>query len=148
MGLYHTLIGQYQQAGELFQESISELEKYDDPAGQDLLITELSILLGDSYVQQTRNEDAAAMYQKALNSVIRTKQLKYLVMARQGLSTAFLRQGQNEEAEKELLVSIELAEKIRKNINDATYRGSFLCRRLGIYRTMTEFQFVARNNLK
>jgi CHAT domain-containing protein len=148
LGLYHTLIGQYQRATELFQECLSELEKYDDRSGQDLLITELSILLGDSYVQQTRNEDAAAMYQKALNSVIGTGQRKYLVMAHQGLATAFLRQSRNVEAEKELLISIKLAEKIRKNINDATHRGSFRGRRLGIYRTMTEFQFVARNNLE
>jgi len=147
-GLYYSLCGQPQKADALFRESAIELEKYGDKLGQVFQRTELSILTGDAYLRHLQFKEAAEEYQRALGLVVGSEHRIYQAMAHQGLATAFLRQGQYAEAETELLLSIELAEDIRKNIGDARYRGGFLGRKLDIYRTMIEFQFAARNDFE
>ena len=148
IGKYYALTGQPQQAEIMFRESMAEFEGYNDKLGRTLQRTELSILIGDAYLQQVRANEAANAYKTALGLVTGSKNRRYLAMAHQGLATAFLRQGLYIEGEKELLLSIKLAEDVRKDINDASLRGSFRGRKLDIYRTMMEFQVVARKDFK
>lgn len=151
LGLTYWKLGQHQEAKRLLDEALTYSEKIPDLNLRALLQADLYTTLGDFVVRQKQDNnnhssEAIAAYQNALKITNKTNSRIYLSAIRQGLATAYLSQGKLAEAEAELKLSIRLAERDRQQINDARSRSLLLASRQNIYRAMTEFQFVTKQD--
>jgi CHAT domain-containing protein/Tfp pilus assembly protein PilF len=142
--LYYSNTGDQEEAVRLMNDAISRAEKYDDEAAREFLLADLHISLGNIYLQQAQYEGAVRAFQTAKGLIAQTDHHRYLSAIHEGLATAYREQRQYEAAEAELRKSLELAERARLNINESRGRSFFLGSRMGVYRTMMDFQYSVK----
>jgi CHAT domain-containing protein/Tfp pilus assembly protein PilF len=143
-GLYSSQTGRQEEAVRLMSDAISRAEKYEDQAGRDFLLADLHISLGYIYLRQEQYEGAVRAFQMAKGLISQTGHYRYLSSIHEGLATSYRELRRYEEAEAELRRSLELAERARLNINESRGRSSFLGSRIGVYRTMMDFQYFVK----
>lgn len=151
LGLIYWKLGREQEAKRLLDEALTYSEKISDLNLRALLEADLYTTIGDFLVDQNQtnnslSSEAISAYQTALKTTRKANSRIYLSAIRQGLARAYLAQGKLAEAEVELKASIALAERDRQQINDARSRSLLLASRQNVYRTMTDFQFVTKQD--
>lgn len=151
VGLTSWKLGKLNEADQRLREALTRSEAIKDETARALLQVDLYTALGDFLLPQSRKdplkaEGAVTAYQNALRTIAHTNNRVYLSNIHQGLAVAYQAQGKLAEAEAALRVSINLAERDRRQISDAYGRSVFLASRQNVYRAMTDFQFTTKQD--
>lgn len=143
---YVVLTGQNEQSIRLFHNASFGAEKYNKTTGLNSMLFDLYISLGDAYLKQEQAGEAVSAYQNALK--LRGQNRSFFSQSRifHGLALAYLRQNENDEAEKALHKSVELAERARENISEIDNRSAFTASRNAVYQTMVDFQYSVKKS--
>ncbi len=146
LGLIYGMLEKHEMARQHLDQAIARAETVSDKIARKQLQLDLYTNYGDFYVKQNRPGDAITIYQRAIENLVKSGSRFHLSSIHQGLASAYLALGQNEEAEKQLQTSIDLIEQARGQIDDARSRGTFLASQQNIYRAMVTFQFFKKND--
>lgn len=142
-GKYAALAGHIDESLRLFQQALSERERYKTRNTQALAV-DLYLSHGDALVKNQRFNDAELAYRKAGEELGTLNNLYYKSAIQHGLAAALLPQGKIQEAEAALKKSIDLIEFSRSNVNAASRRSTFVAGQLNVYKSMVEFQYFYR----
>jgi CHAT domain-containing protein/Tfp pilus assembly protein PilF len=146
LGLIYGMLGKHEMARRHLDHAIARAETVSDRIARKQLLLDLYTNYGNFYTKQNRPGEAIAIYQRAIENLGKSENRFHLSSIHQGLASAYLALGQNEEAEKQLQTSIDLIEQAREQIDDARSRGTFLASQQNIYRAMADFQFFKKND--
>jgi CHAT domain-containing protein len=146
LGLIYGMLKKYEEARGYLNQAIARAETVSDKTSRFQLQLDLYTNIGDFYIKQNKPGDAIAIYQRALESIGKGGSRFHLSSIHQGLASAYLALGENDEVEKELITSIDLAEHAREQIDDARTRGTFLATQQNVYRAMVNFQFFNKKD--
>jgi len=146
LGLTYGMLGRQEEATRYLKDAVARAEALPDKMARLQLQIDMYTKSGDFYLQQKKFNEAIATYRQALESIGGADRRFDLSSIRQGLATAYLANGQDADAEAQLMESIRLAEEARGQISDAQSRGSFLASQQGVYRAMVSFQFLNKSD--
>jgi CHAT domain-containing protein len=146
LGLNCWKLGRDEEAMRYLNDAITRAEKIEDQTARSLLQLDAYTTLGDFSLSQNRPDKAIAAYQLAIKTTGEINNRTYLSAIHEGLAAAYLAQGKVAEAEAELQISIRLAERDRRQINDARGRSVFLASRQNVYYSMMDFQLSAKRD--
>ncbi len=145
-GKYAALAGEANESLRLFQQALTETERYGQIAGTKLLSVELYLSLGDAFVKNQRFSEAESAYYKAGEKLGGVNNWRYQTAIQHGLAAASLPQGKIQEAEAALNRSIQLTESSRDNVSVATGRSAFVSSQLNVYQSMVDFQYSYKHS--
>jgi CHAT domain-containing protein len=146
LGLNCWKLGRNEDAIRYLNDAITRAERIEDQTARQLLQLDAYATLGDFSLSQNRPDKAIAAYQLAIKISGEINNRTYLSAIHEGLAAAYLAQGKVAEAEAELQVSIRLAERDRRQINDARGRSVFLASRQNVYYSMMDFQLRTKRD--
>ena len=146
LGLTYGMLGRQEDASRYLKDAVTRTEAIPDQMARLQLQIDMYTKSGDFYLQQKKFNEAVAVYRQALDSIGGADRRLHLSSIRQGLATAYMANGQDEEAEAQLKESIRLSEEARGQISDAQGRGSFLASQQSVYRAMVSFQFLNKSD--
>jgi len=144
-GKYAALAGEAGESLRLFQQALTEAERYSQITGTKLLSLDLYLSLGDALVKNQRFSEAESAYDQAREKLGRVNNLYYHSAIQHGLAAALLPQGKIREAEAALNRSIQLTESSRDNVSVATGRSAFVSSQLNVYQSMVAFQYFYKH---
>jgi len=146
LGMTYGMLDRHDEARRHLDDAVARAEAITDQKARLLLQVDLYTKFGGLYLRRNKAGEAIATYQRAIEKVGPGGNRFYLSTIRQGLAKAYLAQGRNAEAEKELAESIKLSEEAREQIGDAGSRSTFLTSQQSVYRAMVNFQFSNKND--
>jgi len=146
LGLTYGMLGRPEEAARYLKDAVARAEAIPDKMARLQLQIDMYTKSGDVYLQKKKFNEAIATYRQALESIDGADKRFHLSTIRQGLATAYMANGQDAEAEAQLMESLRLAEEARGQITDAQGRGSFLASQQGLYRAMVSFQFLNKSD--
>jgi CHAT domain-containing protein len=146
LGLIYGMLGRHEEAMNYLRDALARAEAVPDQMARLQLQIDISTKAGEFYLKQKKIDEAIATYRRAIENIGGGNMRFHLSSIHQGLATAYLANGQEAEAEKELKASIRLAEEAREQISDAQSRGAFLASHQNIYRAMVSFQFFNKHD--
>jgi CHAT domain-containing protein len=141
LGLNCWKLGRDEDATRYLNDAIARAGKIEDQTARLLLQVDAYTTLGDFSLHRNKPDEAISAFQLAIKTTKGTNNRTYLSTIHQGLAEAYQAQGKVTEAEAELRASIRLAERDRRQINDARGRSIFLASRQNVYYSMMDFQF-------
>lgn len=146
LGMTYGMLDRHDEAMRHLDDAVARAEAITDQKARLLLQVDLYTKFGGLYLRRNKAGEAIATYRRAIEKVGPGGNRFYLSTIRRGLAKAYLAQGQNAEAEKELAESIRLSEETREQISDAGSRSTFLTSQQSVYRAMASFQFFNKND--
>jgi CHAT domain-containing protein len=146
LGLIYGMLGHREEATNYLRDAVARAEAIPDKMARQQLQIDLYTSSGDFYLQQKKFNEAIETYRRGIENIGGENMRFHLSSIHQGLATAYLANGQEAEAEKELKAGIRLAEEAREQISDAQSRSAFLASQQNIYRAMVSFQFFNKHD--
>jgi CHAT domain-containing protein len=146
LGLIYGMLGHREEATNYLRDAVARAEAIPDKMARLQLQIDIYTQAGEFYLKQKKFNEAIATYKRAIENIGGGNMRFHLSSIHQGLATAYLANGQEAEAEKELKASIRLAEEAREQISDAQSRSEFLASHQNIYRAMVSFQFFNKHD--
>jgi CHAT domain-containing protein len=140
-GIILTQTGDFTEAGNILNEAKQNIEKEDDNAEKAVTLARVLANLGHLERKAGNHQQAVKYYEESANLIARLEEQKaYLYAVRKGQMLSYLALNNGAELEKQIPLTIDLAEKYRQSIVEEQSRNVFFDNEQNIYDIAVEHE--------